>query len=1048
MKRIYNIFISIPFALILLALYAIVTATGTFIENKYNLSFANQVVYNTWWFSLIHLLFVMVMIGNVFRYKLYKKNKLAVLIFHGALIVMIIGAGFTRYTGFEGRLHLSEGEIKNKIRVGDSFLHIDFGADNETKSFTDEIFISAYKEPEFNKTYTVNGKDFTVELKRIIPNPEQSLVNASDGKDMLEMLFITEGEMQRYLLREKARVKVNNLDIGFKSDAKNITGFTFENDTLYLESPHQVNLRLRNGDLISSIQPHIKFAVQSHQLYEINEERFVISRLLKKVKYSYGKDKNIKGFTFVSLLFEIKNGNSSKQIEVLSSHSTIGIPTLFDFGGQKIRMSFGEKEIGIPFSVKLNDFKLEYYPGSRNPSNAESDIEIIDNRINLHEKHSLAKNKVVNYDGYRLFQSSFDNDEKGTQLSVNYDFWGTLISYIGYILLGIGSILILFNKKSYFSDLDNKIKKVRNKRKSLLLLIILLLFINNTSYSQPSTLKSVSEGHAEYFGTVIVQTFDGRMCPVHTYATDVVHKITRKDNFFFKEKGEMNAMQLYLDFLLEPEYWKQQKIIYVGEKSLRDILGMQSKYTSYNSFFEKNNYKLNDLIQVAFRKKEADQSRFDREVLKVTERLNIFIQTTQGSQLNIFPEIEAQNNNWISWTDSLANKPLKGAIETLNKELKMTNFNYRSFMLTYLNSLRMALNHDNYETPDRIINYIKNIQRNFTDKNLLPSERNINFEIKYNELNIFMSLKYIYAILSVVFLFVAFTDSFRTKSSKLVKLLINICVVLVGIAFLYHTVGLAMRWYISGHAPWSTGYEVLLLVSWACVLAGFTTIRYSKITLAATSLLAFILLMTAGHSFYDPQLTNLVPELQSVWLIIHVAIITIGYGFLAAGFLLGLTNVCIFLLTKKNDKVKHLVFEELTYINQKLITIGLLLSVIGTFIGSIWANEAWGGYWTWNAKLSWSLIIILIYGILLHFRLIPRLKSFLIFNIGAVLSFGTVLMTFVGVNYFFTKGLHSYATDDPPIFPIWAWILIILILILIIASLWKEKLKKSSFIHN
>ena len=228
-------------------------------------------------------------------------------------------------------------------------------------------------------------------------------------------------------------------------------------------------------------------------------------------------------------------------------------------------------------------------------------------------------------------------------------------------------------------------------------------------------------------------------------------------------------------------------------------------------------------------------------------------------------------------------------------------------------------------------------------------------------------------------------------------------------------------------------------MSWGGVLAGFSVIRYSKITLASTAILASLILMTAGHSYYDPQITNLEPVLKSYWLIIHVAIITIGYSFLALGFILGLLNLIVYLFVHhKKAAISSLIIEELTFINEKLLTVGMFLTAIGTFIGCVWANESWGSYWSWNAKQTWSLIIVLVYGVILHFRLIPKMKSALVFNIGAVVSFGSVMMTFIGVNYYFTKGLHSYASDDPPIFPVWAWIAIIGLIGLITVAVLKE----------
>ena len=115
---------------------------------------------------------------------------------------------------------------------------------------------------------------------------------------------------------------------------------------------------------------------------------------------------------------------------------------------------------------------------------------------------------------------------------------------------------------------------------------------------------------------------------------------------------------------------------------------------------------------------------------------------------------------------------------------------------------------------------------------------------------------------------------------------------------------------------------------------------------------------------------------------------------------------------------------------------------VGTFIACIWANESWGTYWSWNAKQVWSLIIILAYGLVLHFKFIPKMKSHLTFNIGSTISFASVIMTFVGVNYYFTKGLHSYASDDPPVFPLWAWVTIIALFLIMTAAVVKDNYSK------
>ena len=262
---------------------------------------------------------------------------------------------------------------------------------------------------------------------------------------------------------------------------------------------------------------------------------------------------------------------------------------------------------------------------------------------------------------------------------------------------------------------------------------------------------------------------------------------------------------------------------------------------------------------------------------------------------------------------------------------------------------------------------------------------------------------------------------------------------MLAVAFLYQAFGMALRSYLLGYAPWSNGYEALILVAFGTLLAGFSFVRYSKMTLAATSLLAFFVLMTAGHSSYDPQLTNLTPVLKSYWLIIHVAVLTISYGFLGLGFIMGIMNMFIYLFKNKenNDRLDLLIFE-LTYINEMNLTIGLLLATVGTFLGGVWANESWGRYWGWDAKETWALIIVITYSLLLHLRFIPKMGGKFIFNVGSVLAYSSVLMTFFGVNYFLSKGMHSYGAGDHAIFPIWAWIAIASIVLLMIAAKLKD----------
>jgi cytochrome c-type biogenesis protein CcsB len=433
----------------------------------------------------------------------------------------------------------------------------------------------------------------------------------------------------------------------------------------------------------------------------------------------------------------------------------------------------------------------------------------------------------------------------------------------------------------------------------------------------------------------------------------------------------------------------------------------------------------------------------------VDERMNIFVMAIKGSMLKIFPDQLDKNNKWVSVDDKESMQPLTGAIKIINEDLQLQQFNCRNIMIAYVTEVQTGIASGDYGKADKIIGYMASIQRNSASPGLLASESKINVEILYNKLQIFIVLRNFYSILSVVLLLLAFIENLQVIKNKFVTWSLNISIGLLGIGFVYHTVGLIMRWYLTGHAPWSNGYESLLLVAWGGLLAGFSFVRYSKITLAATALLAFFMLMTASHSSYDPQLTNLQPVLKSYWLIVHVATLTISYGFLGLGFFLGLINLFIILFKNTKNRIKlDLILAELTYINEMNLTVGIVLATIGTFLGGVWANESWGRYWGWDAKETWALVIVLAYTLVLHLRFIPKMKSVYAFNVASVLGFASVIMTFVGVNYYLSKGLHSYGAGDTPVFPLWAWGIILSVIALIIGAGIKQNLTKADLTNN
>jgi cytochrome c-type biogenesis protein CcsB len=313
-------------------------------------------------------------------------------------------------------------------------------------------------------------------------------------------------------------------------------------------------------------------------------------------------------------------------------------------------------------------------------------------------------------------------------------------------------------------------------------------------------------------------------------------------------------------------------------------------------------------------------------------------------------------------------------------------------------------------------------------------------EILLNKLNLFNRLAVAYTLLGVTFLFLLFYAVFRPNAN--LETVYKILFALVLISFACHTAGLGLRWYVSGRAPWSNGYESMIYIAWTTTLAGLIFARKSFGGFAATMVLAATVLLVAMLSDLDPEITPLVPVLRSYWLTIHVSMEAGSYGFLMLGAIIGLINLILMIfLTKENkEKIYHQI-REMSYLSEMTLIGGLFMISIGTYLGGVWANESWGRYWGWDAKETWALVTILVYAFILHMRIIPKLQGLFAYNFATIFGLASVIMTYYGVNYYLS-GLHSYAAGDPVPIPQWVYIVIVSIVVISILAFWKKRLHK------
>ena len=662
----------------------------------------------------------------------------------------------------------------------------------------------------------------------------------------------------------------------------------------------------------------------------------------------------------------------------------------------------GMGNASLPFSVTLDDFRLQRYPGSHSPMSYESDL-VIKKGDETPVQATVRMNKVIDIDGYRLFQSSFDPDEQGTILSVSYDRPGMQLTYIGYFLLFAGFVLTLFSKKSRFGRLRRELGEMK---KNMPYCVLFLLALSGVAGGQTVHAQQpcVSSQHAGKFGSLVVLNPNGHLEPVNSYTSAILRKLYGADKL-----NGINSDQFFLNLLSFPDEWGAYPFIKVDNKELLQRFGRSGKYIAWEDVFDsEGNYILTDEVNDIYAKPASERKRMDSDLLKLDESVNIVYRIMQHQLLPLFPDENDAQGKWYSAGDEL------------NVFQGKDSLFVSKIMDWYIYELGNGVRSGNWEEADKIVGMMNIFQQAKSKTPAIDNQR-VKAELLYNQLNLFFWCRLAYLILGGILLFIACGEIIA--DFKWGKKVCGILIALLVIAFLAHTSGVLLRWYISGRAPWANAYESMICTSWMLVGGGLLFARRFRILPALAGLLGGIMLFVAGLNHLNPEITPLVPVLQSYWLMSHVAIIMIGYVFFALCALTGLFNLILMSLLSATNRVKlQFRIREFTLLNEMAMILGLFFMTAGTFLGAIWANVSWGRYWGWDPKETWALISIVVYALVLHIRFIPLLKgkTTWCFNLLSVVAILSVIMTWFGVNYYLS-GLHSYGKTEGGDLLLWIW---------------------------
>ena len=700
------------------------------------------------------------------------------------------------------------------------------------------------------------------------------------------------------------------------------------------------------------------------------------------------------GVTAITSLLYIIKSKLHRQPVIFLLHLSLlfilaGAFTTWIYGEQgTMRVRQGEQQTSftdskgishqLPFSITLNQFEIIYYKGTLAPMDFISHISVADKDCHRQIQGKVSMNHIFSYQHYRFYQSGYSEDNEGSVFSVSHDPYGIGITYAGYTLLLLSTVFFFFSPQSRFRQLLKSPLLHRN------LTVILLLFafsLNSNFLKANSTSPKVLPREvAEHFGDLYI-LYNNRICPLQTFARDFTVKLYGSSSY----KG-LTPEEVLTGWLFYYDSWKNEPIIRIKSNEARKLLEIEGNYARLKDYISTiNEYKLEKMMNHI---RSGEQVTDKRGIEEADEKFNIINLVCTGAMMKIFPcrNIAGKTLEWYSQSDQLP------------QDMDNDKWVFIRKSMSYVNEMIVM---KKYNDACLLLEKIKKYQQKECD-GLLPADNKFKAEKIYNQFDYSKSVAMACICIGLIcFIYYCHCMASQKRTSRKAIIILNI---LLWIVFTYLSAAICLRGYVSNHLPLSNGFETMQFMAWCTLLLTFLLQRKFAMLLPFGFLLCGLTLMVSMLGESNPQITQLMPVLQSPLLSIHVVVIMIAYSLLAFIMLNGVTAV---ILHQSQKECKEQI-ERLQIISQIILYPAIFLLAIGIFIGAVWANVSWGRYWGWDPKEVWALITMLVYALALHPRSLPWFHRTMFFHVFCITAFITVLITYFGVN-FLLGGMHSYA---------------------------------------
>lgn len=700
------------------------------------------------------------------------------------------------------------------------------------------------------------------------------------------------------------------------------------------------------------------------------------------------------GVTAITSLLYIIKSKLHRQPVIFLLHLSLlfilaGAFTTWIYGEQgTMRVRQGEQQTSftdskgishqLPFSITLNQFEIIYYKGTLAPMDFISHISVADKDCHRQIQGKVSMNHIFSYQHYRFYQSGYSEDNEGSVFSVSHDPYGIGITYAGYTLLLLSTVFFFFSPQSRFRQL----LKSPLLHRSLTVILLLFAFSLNSNFlkaNSPSP-KVLPREVAEHFGDLYI-LYNNRICPLQTFARDFTIKLYGSSSY----KG-LTPEEVLTGWLFYYDSWKNEPIIRIKSNEARKLLEIEGNYARLKDYISTiNEYKLEKMMNHI---RSGEQVTDKRGIEEADEKFNIINLVCTGAMMKIFHcrNIAGKTLEWYSQSDQLP------------QDMDNDKWVFIRKSMSYVNEMIVM---KKYNDACLLLEKIKKYQQKECD-GLLPADNKFKAEKIYNQFDYSKSVAMACICIGLIcFIYYCHCMASQKRTSRKAIIILNI---LLWIVFTYLSAAICLRGYVSNHLPLSNGFETMQFMAWCTLLLTFLLQRKFAMLLPFGFLLCGLTLMVSMLGESNPQITQLMPVLQSPLLSIHVVVIMIAYSLLAFIMLNGVTAV---ILHQSQKECKEQI-ERLQIISQIILYPAIFLLAIGIFIGAVWANVSWGRYWGWDPKEVWALITMLVYALALHPRSLPWFHRTMFFHVFCITAFITVLITYFGVN-FLLGGMHSYA---------------------------------------